>query len=148
MPEAGAEQYSENTFAQGTLPELEVGACVTRSLIHRGTNVEGPVHETLLGAYRAIALLEGIDPRHAVDAADEVVVSKKFDAIVAQSLATLPAPHRQVVELVDINGLSYAEAAEVIGMPVGTVMSRLHRSRAHIRQRLTAAGLAPKRSLR
>jgi RNA polymerase sigma-70 factor, ECF subfamily len=48
------------------------------------------------------------------------------------------------VELVDIDGLSYAEAAEVIDVPVGTVMSRLHRARSRIRDRLDQVGFAPR----
>lgn len=91
---------------------------------------------------------ETVDPRRPLDTPEHIVVGREFEAVVAASLAALPDQHRQVVELVDIDGLSYAEAAEVIGVPVGTVMSRLHRARARIRQRLTAAGLAPKRSLR
>lgn len=79
---------------------------------------------------------------------EEVVVGAEFDAVVARCLGALPERHRQVVELVDIDGLSYAEAAEAIGVPIGTVMSRLHRARTRIRQRLSAAGLAPKRSMR
>ena len=78
---------------------------------------------------------------------EQVVVGQQFDAVVAESLALLPERHRQVIELVDIGGLSYAEAAEVIGVPVGTVMSRLHRARGRIRHRLSAAGLAPRRRL-
>jgi len=92
--------------------------------------------------------IESVDPRAGVASPEDVVVGAEFEAVVAQCLASLPERHRQVVELVDIAGLSYAEAAQVIGVPVGTVMSRLHRARTRIRQRLSAAGLAPKRSLR
>lgn len=77
-------------------------------------------------------------------AAEEVVVSELFEAVVAESLAALPAKHRQVIRLVDVDGLSYQEAADVLGVPRGTVMSRLHRARARIRTRLAAAGLAPR----
>ena len=79
---------------------------------------------------------------------EQVVVGREFEAVLVACLSALPERHRQVVELVDVDGLSYAEAAEVIGVPVGTVMSRLHRARARMRQRLTAAGLAPSRSMR
>ena len=47
----------------------------------------------------------------------------------------------------DGSRLTYAEAAELLGMPEGTVMSRLHRARKRIRTRLAAAGLAPKRGV-
>lgn len=84
----------------------------------------------------------------AFESPEEILVGAEFDAVVAKCLAALPERHRQVIELVDIEGLSYAEAAEAIGVPIGTVMSRLHRARTRIRQRLSAAGLAPKRSMR
>jgi RNA polymerase sigma-70 factor (ECF subfamily) len=77
---------------------------------------------------------------------EAIVVGAAFDAVVADALDALPERFRQVVDLVDIDGLTYAEAAELIGVPVGTVMSRLHRSRTRIRKRLVAAGLAPRRS--
>jgi RNA polymerase sigma-70 factor (ECF subfamily) len=73
-----------------------------------------------------------------------LVVGATFDAVVEDALAQLPAEFRRTIELVDIEGLSYAEAAQVLGVPVGTVMSRIHRARHRIRDRLTAAGLAPR----
>lgn len=73
---------------------------------------------------------------------EAVVVGATFDAVVVDALDSLPDRFRQVVELVDIDGLTYAEAAEAIGVPAGTVMSRLHRARTRIRSRLAAAGLA------
>jgi RNA polymerase sigma-70 factor (ECF subfamily) len=48
---------------------------------------------------------------------------------VHRALAALPAAFRQAVELVDVADLSYRDAAEIIGVPLGTVMSRLHRGR-------------------
>ncbi|MGH8995446.1 MAG: sigma-70 family RNA polymerase sigma factor, partial [Acidimicrobiales bacterium] len=93
-------------------------------------------------------IVEPIDQRGAFASPEEVVIGAEFDDVVVRCLGALPERHRQVVELVDIDGLSYAEAAVAIGVPVGTVMSRLHRARTRIRQRLSAAGLAPKRSMR
>jgi len=74
---------------------------------------------------------------------EDIVVGEKFDEMVDAALAALPLKHRQVVVLVDVNGLSYAEAAKLLGVPAGTVMSRLHRARKEIRDKLAAAGLAP-----
>jgi RNA polymerase sigma-70 factor (ECF subfamily) len=76
--------------------------------------------------------------------AEDLVVSETFEAVVSEALAALPDKHRAVVTLVDIEGLSYQEAADALGIPRGTVMSRLHRARARIRGRLGAAGLVPR----
>lgn len=76
--------------------------------------------------------------------AEEVVVDDMFEAAVADALRALPQKHGQVVELVDIQGLSYQAAAEHLGVPRGTVMSRLHRARARIREQLAKAGIVPK----
>ena len=68
-----------------------------------------------------------------------------LDAEVVEALDDLPDRFRQVVDLVDVDGLTYPEAAEVLAVPVGTVMSRLHRARWRMRGRLKAAGLTPGR---
>jgi len=67
----------------------------------------------------------------------------ELDAALEDALATLSEPFSQVVELVDIDGLAYAEAAEVLDVPIGTVMSRLHRARKKLRDQLRDAGAAP-----
>ena len=76
---------------------------------------------------------------------EEVVVGPVFDAVVEQAFEALPDKFRSVVELVDLNGLAYQEAADLLDIPVGTVMSRLHRARNRIRDNLVAGGLAPRR---
>jgi RNA polymerase sigma-70 factor, ECF subfamily len=49
------------------------------------------------------------------------------------ALQTLPEHYRRVVELVDLGGLPYKDAADLLEVPLGTVMSRLHRARRHMR---------------
>ncbi len=51
--------------------------------------------------------------------------------------------HRDVVVLVDVMGYDYSEAAALLGLPLGTVKSRLSRARANLRDRLTAANYLP-----
>jgi RNA polymerase sigma-70 factor (ECF subfamily) len=70
-------------------------------------------------------------------------VDLEFDADLEDALASLSEPFAEIVQLVDVDGLAYAEAAEVLGIPVGTVMSRLHRARKKIRQHLRRTGAAP-----
>jgi predicted DNA-binding protein (UPF0251 family) len=55
------------------------------------------------------------------------------------ALEQLPEDHRTVIVLADIEELSYKEIAEVMGCPIGTVMSRLHRARRAMRERVEAA---------
>src|SRR5262245_56207989 len=61
------------------------------------------------------------------------------DESVLDSLRRLPAGFQEVIVLCDIEGLSYKEAADALAIPIGTVMSRLHRGRAQLRAQLAAA---------
>jgi RNA polymerase sigma-70 factor (ECF subfamily) len=80
------------------------------------------------------------------ESAESLVVGPTFDAVVEDAFRSLPDKFRVVVELVDVNGLAYKEAADILDIPVGTVMSRLHRARNRIRDRLAVSDLAPRRS--
>jgi RNA polymerase sigma-70 factor (ECF subfamily) len=55
-----------------------------------------------------------------------------YTSTVYEAIAALPVPLRDVVAAVDLAGLSYAEAASALGVPRGTVMSRLFRARARL----------------
>jgi len=55
-----------------------------------------------------------------------------------QAMADLPAGFRAAIYLVDIEGYSYRDAAELLGVPIGTVMSRLHRARKRLKEQLCA----------
>jgi RNA polymerase sigma-70 factor (ECF subfamily) len=68
-------------------------------------------------------------------------------AEVREAMEHLPADHRSVLMLVTVEGLSYKEAADVVGVPVGTIMSRLARARAALLQQLDA-GAGVRRSAR
>jgi RNA polymerase sigma-70 factor (ECF subfamily) len=62
-----------------------------------------------------------------------------LDDVLARSLAALGAEQRNVVWLVDVEDRSYREAAQELGWPIGTVMSRLHRARGELRARVSVA---------
>lgn len=65
---------------------------------------------------------------------------------VAQGLAVLEPPHREIIALIDIAGFSYAEAAETLGVPIGTVMSRVARARAALLAAIEASSVRPLKS--
>ncbi len=57
----------------------------------------------------------------------------------ARSLARLPEEQREVLLLVGLEGLSYGDTAKVLGVPIGTVMSRLSRGRERLRALLAGS---------
>jgi RNA polymerase sigma-70 factor, ECF subfamily len=67
---------------------------------------------------------------------------EQMQALLA-AIDDLPAWHRHVVLLIDVHGMDYEEAAEQLGVPLGTVKSRLSRGRAALRDRLVRDGLVP-----
>lgn len=60
----------------------------------------------------------------------------EFVSRLREELAGLDSEHREIVLLRDFHGLSYAQIADVLSIPAGTVMSRLHRARMSLRDRL------------
>lgn len=69
---------------------------------------------------------------------DEQITRKLLHSEVRHAIDSLAEPHREVVVLRDIEGLSYSEIAVLLSCPTGTVMSRLSRARECLRQSLGA----------
>jgi len=71
-----------------------------------------------------------------VDAPDpEMALLKRADGHMLElAISQLPARFREVLVLRELEGLSYREIADIVGMPMGTVMSSLSRARARVRQ--------------
>ncbi len=68
----------------------------------------------------------------------DVTDSRLTLQVVANSISNLPADQQLVIAHVCIDGLSYKEAAETLGVPIGTVMSRLARARKALHEAITA----------
>jgi RNA polymerase sigma-70 factor, ECF subfamily len=66
----------------------------------------------------------------------EQVVERMSQDSVVNALASIQPQFRDVVVLVDIGDFTYADAAQILDIPIGTVMSRLHRGRRALKQRL------------
>ncbi|MBC7806995.1 MAG: RNA polymerase sigma factor [Akkermansiaceae bacterium] len=65
------------------------------------------------------------------------------NAMTIRALKGLPYPYRQVIILCDVRGESYQAIADLIGVPLGTVRSRIHRGRGFLRDCLTTWQQAP-----
>jgi RNA polymerase sigma-70 factor (ECF subfamily) len=71
---------------------------------------------------------------------EEIQIEKAGREVLEQEIGKLPAEYQEVLVLREMEGLSYRQIASITGVPVGTVMSRLARSRRRL-----AEGLAPGR---
>jgi RNA polymerase sigma-70 factor (ECF subfamily) len=79
--------------------------------------------------------------------AEHEALDRLPDSDVIKALRELPVEFRTAVYLADVEGYPYKEIAEMMGTPIGTVMSRLHRGRSRLRDKLSAyrpgPGFAP-----
>ena len=146
--------------AEDLVQETVARALAHQAQFHRGTNLRA----WLLTIERSIFLstrrrMRQAPPPQSMDAVDEstlygtggmrsspsaehVLLHGRIDDALVEALRTLPAHYRVAVLLCDVQGLSCAEGAQQMGCALGTVMSRLHRGRALLRQTLAKPGSA------
>jgi RNA polymerase sigma-70 factor (ECF subfamily) len=65
---------------------------------------------------------------------------------IEQGLAALPAAYRDIIALIDIAGFSYSDVAGMLGVPIGTVMSRISRARAALLAAIESSTVRPLKS--
>jgi RNA polymerase sigma-70 factor (ECF subfamily) len=103
--------------------------------------VDGADSDTLSDAWLGTASLQGMrDP-------ESIALRPMIEAEINRAMAQLPDEFRLAVVLADVEELSYREIADIMGCPIGTVMSRLHRGRQILRSKLIdharALGIIP-----
>ncbi len=122
-----------------------------------GTNLRAWLHRilanTFINAYRKTkrepAISPGADPQQdwqlgrdplsgPARSAEAEALDKITDSAVLTALRELPDDFKTTIWLADVEGYPYREVAAMMGTPIGTVMSRLHRGRGKLRQQLTA----------
>ncbi|HEX6488003.1 MAG TPA: sigma-70 family RNA polymerase sigma factor [Candidatus Dormibacteraeota bacterium] len=89
----------------------------------------------------ALELLEGAATARRSDEPEEVVLRNAWRDDLRRHLLALPRPYREAVVLRHVQGLGYAEAAEVLDAPVGTVKSNVHRGIQRLQERMGGLGL-------
>src|SRR6195952_1914505 len=99
--------------------------------------------DTEAGDYFLYNKLEAQVPEENPD--EERVMDRLSQDLIVDALAEVPHDFRDAIVLVDIGEFSYADAAQILDVPIGTVMSRLHRGRRILKKNL-ADGAPPRQS--
>lgn len=107
-----------------SLDELEFDPAGREGAVAKGPDYRETADELPPGAQN--------HPSHDADSVMEELADRK----VIQSMRELPRDIRRTILLVDVEGMQESEAAEALGIPLGTVKSRLHRGRGILRQKL------------
>lgn len=110
--------------------------CCRSAMAGRGGALALVIHESSLSEEAAEQLKE--QPDHGPTPEEEVQRKETVDRV-RDAVEAIPEPFREAVVLRDLEELSYAEIAEVTGVPIGTVMSRLARGRAMLAKELLPA---------
>jgi RNA polymerase sigma-70 factor, ECF subfamily len=157
-----AMDFAMSAVRRGLEPLIPALRRFARALTRNTESADDLVQDTLVRALRAEHLFHGGDLRSwlftillnldrnrrrglarrpimtAIDDADPAAEpgSDGSGRDIGRGLTLLPTEQREVLLLVTLEGMSYREAADVQGVPIGTVMSRLSRARASLRSHL------------
>ena len=132
---------SWKSFTPGTNMRAWLLRILTNLNTDRGRKIQRtpdqqPLEESDYFLANKLAAVEG---EQALD--QERVVERLSQGGVVDALAALPHDFRDVVVLVDLGDFSYADAAQILDVPIGTVMSRLHRGRRILKKTLAEESL-------
>ncbi len=126
-----------NTFTAGTNLKAWLYRILTNTYINRYRKAQRRPSEVELGELQDLYLYKRIgESSGASVSAEEEVLDRFVDTDVKQALESLPEHFRMPVLLADVDGFSYKEIAEIFDVPIGTVMSRLHRGRKALQKKL------------
>jgi RNA polymerase sigma-70 factor (ECF subfamily) len=121
------DRYTEDTQIRAWLFRILRNTFINRYRAARQRPAEVDF-DRVEAAYERIIDAEFLREREPATPEDEVLAGV-VETEVREALGALPEEYRTVVHLALVEDLSYREVAEVLGIPVGTVMSRLHRGR-------------------
>jgi RNA polymerase sigma-70 factor (ECF subfamily) len=128
-----------DTFAEGTNLKAWLYRILTNTFINRYRAKKRRPEETELEDVEDFYLyrrLGGLEEARMSRSAEDELMDLFSEAEVKEALEALPEQFRMAVLLADVEGFSYKEIAEILDIPMGTVMSRLHRGRKALQKRL------------
>jgi len=131
-----AEDLTQETFAEALksfhryAPDTNCRAWLVTILYHLNSKRRHKLGQ--------LKLVEDVEERIAQTVAFEPPIPQELkDEEILQALERIPKTFRDVVLMTDVEEFSYKEVAALLEVPIGTVMSRLHRGRRLLRQQLT-----------
>ena len=127
------------TFAEGTNLRAWLYRILTNTFINRYRAQKRRPEETELEEVEDFYLyrrLGGLEEARAARSAEDELLDLFSEDEVKEALESLPEQFRIAVLLADVEGFAYKEIAEILDVPIGTVMSRLHRGRKGLQKRL------------
>jgi RNA polymerase sigma-70 factor (ECF subfamily) len=127
----------------GDYPQAWLHRIMTNTFINSYRKHQREPLVQLVGGSDQLAAREPLGGASRQSQSAETLVLERIPAPeVAAALDALPADFRRALLLADVEGLTCQETAELMGTPLGTVMSRLHRARAAVRASLATTGAA------
>jgi RNA polymerase sigma-70 factor (ECF subfamily) len=138
----------DRSDAEDLVQETYAKALKNFELFQEGTNLRAWMYKILrntflssrtgLAAQKTDALDDDNEIAAGTGTPESLLLQLESSQTVMDALASLPMGYREIILLVDVEELSYKDAAQVLNVPIGTVMSRLSRARSLLRQALTA----------
>ena len=126
-------------YTQGTNLKAWLYRILTNTYINQYRAKQRRPDETNLGETEDLFLyrrLGGLEAAAAGRSAEDELMDWFTDSAVKEALESLPEQFRIAVLLADVEGFAYKEIAEILDIPIGTVMSRLHRGRKALQKEL------------
>ena len=124
--------YTPGTNLRAWLLRILTNLNIDRGRREQRTPATQPIEEGDYFLYNKLEESTGSDD-------EERAVERLSQEGVVQALSAVPHDFRDVIVLVDIGDFSYQEAAQILDIPIGTVMSRLHRGRRVLKSELAEA---------
>ena len=126
-----------DSFEAGTNLKAWLYRILTNTYINKYRKQQRRPSEVELGELQDLYLFRRLgEASGASYSAEEEALDQFVDTDIVEALESLPESFRMPVVLADVDGFSYKEIADILDIPIGTVMSRLHRGRKALQRKL------------
>ena len=126
-----------DSFEEGTNLKAWLYRILTNTYINKYRKQQRRPSEVELGELQDLYLFRRLgESSGASYSAEKEALDQFVDTDIIEALESLPESFRMPVVLADVDGFSYKEIADILDIPIGTVMSRLHRGRKALQRKL------------